>query len=199
MTKVWKSAPYKGQTLLALLALADWADDEGYCFPGIRQIAKKSRQSERNAQRCIHRMVRDGLLIVHEAGGGRREGGKMGHRPTYQINTDNLSPFQKGGKGDKTTDKRVTNVALKGDKHDIAIRKNHQYEPSKGNHQGRRLLSQAERDSWDLRRYMQELKLIQEAQRGSGADPREQERIAGFRAGVTPERREELIKKCFSP
>ena len=46
---------------------------------------------------------------------------------------------------------------------------------------------------------MQELKLIQEAQRGSGADPEEQEKIAGFRAGVTPERREELIKKCFSP
>lgn len=106
MTMIWNSAPYKGQTLLALLALADWANDEGYCFPGIRQIAKKSRQSERNAQRCIHRMVRDGLLIVHEAGGGRREGGKMGHRPTYQINTDNLSPFQKA--------ERVTSRLTKG-------------------------------------------------------------------------------------
>jgi hypothetical protein len=109
-----------------------------------------------------------------------------------------MSPLQKPGKGDKAADRTVTSGVLEGDKRDIAIRKNHQYEPSKGNHQGRRHLSQAERDSWDLRRYVEELKLIREAERGSEADPKEQERIAGFRAGITPERRAELIKKCFS-
>ncbi len=41
MSIVWESYPGGGSELLALLALADWSDDEGRCFPAIASIAKK--------------------------------------------------------------------------------------------------------------------------------------------------------------
>jgi len=123
MSKVWDSAPYSEDTLLTFLALADWADDDGHCFPGIQQIAGKSRQCERNAQRCIKRLVEDGFLVVINPGGGR------GNRPKYQINIDKLAPISKQ-KGDNKNIKRVTLDTVKGDNCDNAIRKNRQ-EPSK--------------------------------------------------------------------
>jgi len=43
MTKVWDCGRYEKGELLVLLALADWADDAGVCFPGVPKIAAKSR------------------------------------------------------------------------------------------------------------------------------------------------------------
>lgn len=122
MSKVWECSPHSDDTLLTFLALADWSDDDGFCFPGIAQIAKKSRQSERNAKRCIRRLVDEEFLSIVDSGGGR------GNRPKYQINIDKLSYFSKL-KGDNQNAERVTMETLKGDNGDIAIRKNRQ-EPS---------------------------------------------------------------------
>jgi hypothetical protein len=197
MSMVWKHAPYDGCTLLTLLALADWADEEGSCFPSIKQLAVKSRQSERNAQRCIRRIANDSFLFVRDPGGGRLPGSTIGKRPLYRINIDKLSPTKKLSKGDKLDTTRVTEMSSKGDKCGCTIRNNRHYEPSENNHQKRGRLSPAERDSWDLRRYTQELQRIQEIQRGSGATFEEQSKVAAFRAGVTPERLAELTEKCF--
>jgi|ERR1041385_3864030 hypothetical protein len=123
MSKVWEYSPHSENTLLTFLALADWADEEGNCFPSMAKIAAKSRQSERNAQRCIHDLVEQGWITLVDVGGGR------GNRPTYQINIDKLSSFSKSKKGDIDDRKRVTLTTEKGDIDDIAIRKNHQ-EPS---------------------------------------------------------------------
>ena len=43
MSAAWKNFPGGGPELLTLLALADWADDEGYCYPSMRRIAHKTR------------------------------------------------------------------------------------------------------------------------------------------------------------
>jgi hypothetical protein len=69
MTLVWRSAPYQGNTLLALLALADWSDDKGMSWPAVETLAKKSRQSERQAQRVIHRLETDGYLKIFKRAG----------------------------------------------------------------------------------------------------------------------------------
>jgi len=64
MTAVWRKAPYEGGALLVLLAMADWADDNGNCWPSVRTLAEKSRQSERNVRKCLARMKRDGTVSI---------------------------------------------------------------------------------------------------------------------------------------
>ena len=62
MAAVWHGAPYKETNLLVLLALADYANDDGYCWPTTRQIAEKARLDPRNVQRHIETYRRDGYL-----------------------------------------------------------------------------------------------------------------------------------------
>lgn len=47
---------------LVLLALADWSDDTGLCWPSIPQIAKKCSKSERTVQASIHSLEDAGHL-----------------------------------------------------------------------------------------------------------------------------------------
>lgn len=64
MTKVWEVAPYTEGTLLALLALADWANDDGVCYPGLSQLAKKARLTESGARYCLRKLIADGAVSV---------------------------------------------------------------------------------------------------------------------------------------
>jgi hypothetical protein len=62
MNLVWKHAPYEGKIMLALLALADWSNDDGESWPSIAVVAKKSRQSERNVQYAMRKFEKDDLV-----------------------------------------------------------------------------------------------------------------------------------------
>lgn len=54
MSRVWESSKAKGASLLILLAIADYAGDDGRgAFPSIKTLAKKSRMSERHVKRLI--------------------------------------------------------------------------------------------------------------------------------------------------
>lgn len=46
MTQVWEQAEAEGTKLLLLLALADMANDEGYCWPSYKTLSKKIRVGE---------------------------------------------------------------------------------------------------------------------------------------------------------
>jgi hypothetical protein len=48
--------------LLIHLALADAANDEGYCWPSVRSIAKKCRLDERYTRKLLTQMVEDGFV-----------------------------------------------------------------------------------------------------------------------------------------
>ena len=84
MTAVWSDAPYDGGALIVMLALADWADDVGYCFPKVPAIAKKSRLTERQVHNILRAFRRDGTLSV-DRGGGR------GVPNRYYINPEKFS------------------------------------------------------------------------------------------------------------
>jgi len=71
MQRVWEHADIQGNDLLVLLALADWANDDGLCWPSIPRIATKARVSVRTAQYTIRRLVARGYVTL-EPGGGRR-------------------------------------------------------------------------------------------------------------------------------
>ncbi|MGY2892511.1 helix-turn-helix domain-containing protein [Deinococcus sp. UYEF24] len=71
MTEVWGSSQATGTKRLMMLALADHANDEGCCFPGISSLALKCKISERNAQLVLRDLEESGELIT-ERGTGRR-------------------------------------------------------------------------------------------------------------------------------
>lgn len=64
MTWVWDHSPYKDDALLIHLALADWADDQGVCWPKQTQIAQKSRCTVEHVRRVTRRMEQDGYLSI---------------------------------------------------------------------------------------------------------------------------------------
>ena len=82
-SRVWNHAAYHGGTLLVLLALADWADSVGYCFPKIPTIARKARLTKRQVQNILRDLQKDGVLDVVR-GGGRGVGSH------YRINLGEL-------------------------------------------------------------------------------------------------------------
>lgn len=71
MSRVWEESHQAGGALLVLLAIADFADDEGLAFPSIRTLARKARLSERQTQRVIAQLVSAGELNV-KPGCGRQ-------------------------------------------------------------------------------------------------------------------------------
>lgn len=81
MATVWDAFPDGGSELLALLALADWADDEGRCWPSMAAIAKKTRLSRSQSQRVIHRLIAGGFIALT----GNETGGAPGSTRQYRI------------------------------------------------------------------------------------------------------------------
>lgn len=75
ITLVWRKFPHGGAKLLTMLALADWAsDDGGRIYPSIATLADKIRMSHRQTHRIINELVGDGWLenLTPENKGGRR-------------------------------------------------------------------------------------------------------------------------------
>lgn len=86
MNLVWQNAPYRGNALLTLLALADWCNDDGICWPKVENLAAKSRQSVRSAQYAIDELCHDEILATVRNPG-------RGNRNEYVINLQKLHLF----------------------------------------------------------------------------------------------------------
>ena len=56
---------------LALLALADYANEEGECWPSISSIAQWIGSSPKQARRHIKSLIDDGWIIIIRKGGGK--------------------------------------------------------------------------------------------------------------------------------
>jgi hypothetical protein len=81
MTSVWDDARTQAHSeLLVLLALADWANDEGHCWPTICALASKARLSERAVQQILGRLTATGRIR-------RIQGGGRGRANQYQVVT----------------------------------------------------------------------------------------------------------------
>lgn len=106
---------------LALLALADWANDGGgSLYPSIAAIAARCSVSERTVQRILRDLAEDGWLgVVGNENGGRRKTRR------YQLDAvriisggivkgANLAPFQDVERV-TSAEERVTSTTVKGD------------------------------------------------------------------------------------
>lgn len=68
MTRVWDLQLIDSDKIV-LLALADCANDEGHCWPGMKSLSKKTSKSERTIQGCVQRLVEQGHLTRREVVG----------------------------------------------------------------------------------------------------------------------------------
>lgn len=96
MTTIWDTCLYDGGTLIVLLALADWANDDGTkVHPSIQRLAAKSRLSVRGAQLCLERLRKDKVLVTVSA--VNDEGKPIGGRSKateYKIDLERVQVLQ---------------------------------------------------------------------------------------------------------
>lgn len=73
LSRVWDYSQHEGSALLIMLALADYANDGGYCFPSIPALARKARVSERTVMRLLKEIEESGeVTILHKRNSGNR-------------------------------------------------------------------------------------------------------------------------------
>lgn len=73
MSAVWESSQHKGSDLLLLLAIADNAHDDGYAWPGIEYLGRKTRISKSTVLRSLKRLEESGELVIDH---NRRRGNR---------------------------------------------------------------------------------------------------------------------------
>lgn len=61
-SRVWRESKQSGGTLLLLMAMADFADDEGICFPAVETLAKKARMTARHVRRVLRELEEKGEI-----------------------------------------------------------------------------------------------------------------------------------------
>lgn len=83
MARVWDYSRSAGNDLLMLLAIADFADDDGRAYPSVARLAEKCRMTSRNANKVIAVLRKGGELEI------RQNEGPKGTN-LYRIVLDNL-------------------------------------------------------------------------------------------------------------
>jgi hypothetical protein len=66
MSEVWQDADADGGKLLLLLALADHAGDDGWCWPAVETLARMARLSRRHTQRLLRDLEAEGQIQIEE-------------------------------------------------------------------------------------------------------------------------------------
>jgi Helix-turn-helix domain len=80
---VWHGSKQSSGNLLVLLAMADYADVNGVCWPSLNTLAKKCRMTDRNVQFCVHDLVKSGEIERLKVGSGKESS-------RYKINLKGL-------------------------------------------------------------------------------------------------------------
>ena len=69
MSEVWSSSAQTGGNLLLLLALADFCNDEGECWPSVLTLSKKARVTDRHVRRILRLLEESGEISKLETPG----------------------------------------------------------------------------------------------------------------------------------
>lgn len=66
MARVWEFSQHKGNDLLMLLAIADFADDDGKAYPSVNTLAEKCRMLGRGANKVLAALRASGELEIRQ-------------------------------------------------------------------------------------------------------------------------------------
>lgn len=113
---VWDNSQASEGALLVLLAIADFAHDDGTgAWPTVATLGRKARLSERGVQYAIRRLEELGELVVgYKAGPGGRNLYRViltameGRNPLHPAETAPRNPLHLGGEADCTTEVQPT-------------------------------------------------------------------------------------------
>jgi len=70
MTRVWKTTNNKGGMRLLLLAIADYCNDDGVCWPSYETLAKKCAHSRRYTIMMMNQLEEAGIITRDSRGHG---------------------------------------------------------------------------------------------------------------------------------
>jgi len=68
MSEVWELDIPTAEKLV-LLAIADNADDDGFCYPGKKHVARKCCLTDRDVMKHISRLQDRGIIEINEISG----------------------------------------------------------------------------------------------------------------------------------
>ena len=104
MSAVWE-LDVSSTDKLVMLALADWSNDDGVCWPSMKQLADKSGLTDRAIRQCVGRMCSAGHLTRDE---------KPGKGVCYKVHPGTtFRPEQNSPRNDipKTPERRSANTS----------------------------------------------------------------------------------------
>lgn len=115
MSMVFERYPNGGGEMLLALSLADFAEDDGTrVYPSIKQLAEKTRQSERTVQYQLRKMEEAGwLILVNSGNGGRNQRREYVISPQWIKGAD-IAPVQSTTVKGATDDVKGANDSIKG-------------------------------------------------------------------------------------
>lgn len=97
MSAIWDGAEADGTMLLLLLALADYSNDAGLCWPSVATLARRIRRGRRQTYDLLAEAERRGL--VTRDSGGRKGEPKRSNRYTLTVP---MGAAQRTGAVDRT-------------------------------------------------------------------------------------------------
>lgn len=130
MQAVWEHSQQTGGALVLMLAVADYAQDDGDgAYPSIETLAKKARMTPRNVNLLLLQLVEAGELIIRHGAGPRRVNiyrltlAGLGSPENFSpetftdenIPSENIAPL-KSFQGEKSGSVRVKNSVRGGEK-----------------------------------------------------------------------------------
>ena len=77
----WERCPgVKGSERLVILALANFCNESGWCFPSVSELARRCALSDRGTQKILARLAEGGHIAVEANEGRRKTRGSPTHR-----------------------------------------------------------------------------------------------------------------------
>ena len=92
-----RCAGIKDSALLVVMALADYSNESGWCFPSVAELARRCRLSDRGTQKILRRLAAGGHIAVETNEGMRKARGS----PTHKYHLLAYQHSLRGAKGEQ--------------------------------------------------------------------------------------------------
>jgi DnaD/phage-associated family protein len=100
----------KGSDRLVIIALAEYCNESGWCFPSVHELARRCQLSDRGTQKILAKLAAGGHIAIEANQGTRKTSGS----PTHRYHLLAYQRMLNGVKGEQNAI-RVNKTAAKGE------------------------------------------------------------------------------------